>query len=230
MEEGELLPDEDIQAFWDDFEGSFGGYYDTMPESLRELTESFTERVNERYAMEVGRGIPISTVYAWVSEESDIYRKEGEVISSRRGVVFSYRLEDGVYYEYFYKPEGFQSKEVGMRVLYGLDVFRAMKDYDGVGHPVNPELQYLIRLESNVAYIKYTPEEITRELCVERSITPNGLSYIAGVPQATIKSILNGETKSPEVVTVKKLCDGFQITLAQFFDTAAFNSLEQEIQ
>ena len=69
-----------------------------------------------------------------------------------------------------------------------------------------------------------------RELCRERGITPNGLSYIAAVPQATIKSILNNETKSPEVLTIKKLCDGFEITLAQFFDTEAFNSLEQEIQ
>ena len=69
-----------------------------------------------------------------------------------------------------------------------------------------------------------------RELCRERDITPNGLSYISGVPQATIKSILNEETKSPEVLTIKKLCDGFEITLARFFDTEAFNSLEQEIK
>ena len=72
--------------------------------------------------------------------------------------------------------------------------------------------------------------ERIRELCKERGITPNGLSYIAGVPQATIKSILNSETKSPEVLTIKKLCDGFEITLAQFFDTEAFNTLEQEIK
>ena len=72
--------------------------------------------------------------------------------------------------------------------------------------------------------------ERIRELCQERRITPNGLSYIAGVPQATIKSILNGESKSPEVITIKKLCDGFEITLAQFFDTEAFNGLEQEIK
>ena len=71
--------------------------------------------------------------------------------------------------------------------------------------------------------------ERIRELCRERKITPNGLSYRAGVPQATIKSILNGETKSPEVLTIKKLCDGFEITLVQFFDTEAFHGLEQEV-
>ena len=31
------------------------------------------------------------------------------------------------------------------------------------------------------------------ELCNEREITPNALSYLAGISQSTIKSILNGE-------------------------------------
>lgn len=68
------------------------------------------------------------------------------------------------------------------------------------------------------------------ELCKERCITPNAIANISGVPQATVKSILGGESKNPGVVTIKKLCDGFEITLAQFFDTEAFNSLEQEIK
>ena len=67
------------------------------------------------------------------------------------------------------------------------------------------------------------------QLCRERAITPNGLSYIAGVSQSTIKSILNGESLNPGIVTLKKLCDGFGITLAEFFDTEEFNELEQEL-
>ena len=67
------------------------------------------------------------------------------------------------------------------------------------------------------------------ELCKERSITPNGLSNIAAVPQATIKSILNGESQNPGVVTIKKLCDGLEITLGEFFSTLEFDHLEQEI-
>ncbi len=69
-----------------------------------------------------------------------------------------------------------------------------------------------------------------RELCKEHNMTPNGLSYIAAVPQATIKSILNGESKNPGTVTIKKLCDGFEITLGEFFSTPEFDALEQEIQ
>jgi len=69
-----------------------------------------------------------------------------------------------------------------------------------------------------------------RELCNEREITPNALSYISAVPQATIKSILNGESKNPGIVTIKKLCDGFNISLLEFFSTEEFDSLDQEIK
>ena len=69
-----------------------------------------------------------------------------------------------------------------------------------------------------------------RSLCEERGITPNGLSTVSAVPQATIKSILNGESRNPGAVTIKKLCDGLEITLGEFFGTPEFDSLEQEIK
>ncbi len=68
------------------------------------------------------------------------------------------------------------------------------------------------------------------QLCRERGITPNKLSTIAAVPQATIKSILNGESQNPGAVTIKKLCDGLEITLGEFFSTPEFDELEQEIK
>ena len=72
--------------------------------------------------------------------------------------------------------------------------------------------------------------ERIRELCRERDWAPNHLSNISAVPQATIKSILNGESKNPGAVTIKKLCDGFEITLGEFFSTDMFDNLEQEIK
>lgn len=69
-----------------------------------------------------------------------------------------------------------------------------------------------------------------RELCKERGITPNGLSYISGVSQSTIKSILNGESQNPGIATIKKLCDGLNITIGEFFNTDDFNQLEQELE
>lgn len=68
------------------------------------------------------------------------------------------------------------------------------------------------------------------QLCKERNITPNKLSTISAVPQATIKSILNGESQNPGTVTIKKLCDGLEITLGEFFSTPEFDALEQEIK
>ena len=68
------------------------------------------------------------------------------------------------------------------------------------------------------------------ELCKERGITPNALSYMSGISQSTIKSILNGESKNPGIVTIKKICDGFEISLIDFFNTEEFLNLEQEIK
>ena len=61
-----------------------------------------------------------------------------------------------------------------------------------------------------------------RELCRQRGITPNGLATTSAVPQATIKSILNGESNNPGA--------GFEITLGEFFSTPEFDALEQEIK
>lgn len=76
---------------------------------------------------------------------------------------------------------------------------------------------------------KYTVDRI-RQLCKERNLTPNALSYRAGVSQSTIKSILNGESKNPGIVTLKKICDGLDITLIEFFDTPEYRELEQELK
>lgn len=64
------------------------------------------------------------------------------------------------------------------------------------------------------------------ELCEERNITPNALSYLAGISQSTVKSILNGESKNPGIVTLKKICDVLDITIVGFFDTEDYYELE----
>lgn len=64
------------------------------------------------------------------------------------------------------------------------------------------------------------------ELCEERNITPNALSYLAGIFQSTVKSILKGESKNPGTVTLKKICDGLGITIVDFFDTEDYYELE----
>ena len=68
------------------------------------------------------------------------------------------------------------------------------------------------------------------ELCRERNITVNTLANISGVPPSTIYSMLNEKSQNPGTVSIKKLCDGFEITLRQFFDSRLFDSTEQEIE
>ena len=67
------------------------------------------------------------------------------------------------------------------------------------------------------------------DLCSERNITVNKLSTLSAVTQSTVNDIVNGKAKNIGVVTIKKLCDGFGITITEFFDTYYFRSLEQEI-
>ena len=69
-----------------------------------------------------------------------------------------------------------------------------------------------------------------RELCDERNITVNKLATICGITQSTINNILSRRTTKPTVSTIKKICDGLDITLSEFFDTEYFDSLEQEIK
>lgn len=68
------------------------------------------------------------------------------------------------------------------------------------------------------------------ELCQQRDLAVNALANIAGVAPSTIYSMLNQKSRNPGVVSIKKLCDGLQITVREFFDSDLFNETEQEIQ
>ncbi len=68
------------------------------------------------------------------------------------------------------------------------------------------------------------------ELCSERNIAVNALANISGVSPSTIYSMLNQKSQNPGVVSIKKLCDGFEITVRQFFDSPLFDETEQEIK
>ena len=68
------------------------------------------------------------------------------------------------------------------------------------------------------------------QLCEERDISTYSLAIVCGVDKSTIYSILGEKSKSPQVASIKKICDGLEITLGQFFSTPEFDALEQEIQ
>jgi transcriptional regulator with XRE-family HTH domain len=64
------------------------------------------------------------------------------------------------------------------------------------------------------------------ELCDKHDLTVGGLANLCAVPPSTLKSILYCKSKNPRIVVVKMICDGLDMTLAEFFDTEYFNCLD----
>lgn len=68
------------------------------------------------------------------------------------------------------------------------------------------------------------------ELCAERGMKPNELANRAGVTPSTVYSMLDPSRRRVSITTIKKLCDGLEITLGQFFSCKIFDELDQEVQ
>lgn len=68
------------------------------------------------------------------------------------------------------------------------------------------------------------------QLCEERDISINRLANLSALAPSSLKSILYGKSKNPTIITIKMICDGLNITLAEFFTSPEFNNLEQEIK
>ena len=66
------------------------------------------------------------------------------------------------------------------------------------------------------------------KLCDDHRLTLNALANASAVPPSTLKSIINGDSKNPGIVTIKLLCDGLGISLYDFFDDETFRSVEPE--
>ena len=68
-----------------------------------------------------------------------------------------------------------------------------------------------------------------KQLCEERNIKINELAYRSGVTPSTAYSMIDPNRRDVSIVTIKKFCDGLDITLGEFFSTVEFDNLEQEI-
>jgi len=69
-----------------------------------------------------------------------------------------------------------------------------------------------------------------QQLCQERNIKYNELATLSGVTPSTVYSMMDERRKDVSAVTVKKLCDGLDISVPDFFNDPLFERLEQEIQ
>ena len=68
------------------------------------------------------------------------------------------------------------------------------------------------------------------DLCEEKHLAINALATVSGVSPSTIYSMLNEKSQNPGIVSIKKLCDGLEISVRDFFDSDLFDDLEQEIR
>ncbi len=69
-----------------------------------------------------------------------------------------------------------------------------------------------------------------QELMAQRNMRPNELATLSGVTPSTVYSMLDGRRKELTINVIKKLCDGLEITLGEFFNAKLFDELEQEIE
>ena len=69
-----------------------------------------------------------------------------------------------------------------------------------------------------------------KELCKNRGIRINELATRSGVTPSTVYSMLDPKRREISISTIKKLCDGLDMTLGEFFSTGDFDALEQEIK
>lgn len=68
------------------------------------------------------------------------------------------------------------------------------------------------------------------QLLDERNLKINELANISGVTPSTAYSMMDERRRDISIRTIKKFCDGLEITLGEFFSTQEFDSLEQEIK
>ena len=68
------------------------------------------------------------------------------------------------------------------------------------------------------------------QLCNQKNIAINALANLSGISPSTLYSVLNEKSQNPGIVTIKKLCDGLDISLREFFNADIFNDIEQEIK
>lgn len=73
-------------------------------------------------------------------------------------------------------------------------------------------------------------KECILELCQQRNLSINKLNSISGVTQSTVNNIISGRNRSTTISTIKKLCDGLDITIEEFFHSELFHNFEKELK
>ncbi len=64
------------------------------------------------------------------------------------------------------------------------------------------------------------------EICREKNISVCGAALGGGKSPSALYDLAKGRTQCPKVVTIQRFCEGAGITLAEFFDDARFDDIE----
>lgn len=68
------------------------------------------------------------------------------------------------------------------------------------------------------------------EVLKERNMRLNELANLSGITPSTVYSMMDERRKELTINVIKKLCDGLEMTLGEFFSCPIFDELEQEIR
>lgn len=79
-------------------------------------------------------------------------------------------------------------------------------------------------------HVKEAVAERFRQIMMERNIRANELATLSGVTPSSVYSMLDPHRREVTVNLVKKLCDGLEMSLGEFFTAEIFFELEQEIR
>ena len=66
-------------------------------------------------------------------------------------------------------------------------------------------------------------------ICKARNMAVNELASLAGVTPSSVYSMMDPARRNVSVVLIKKLCEGLEMSLGEFFSAPEFDELEQEI-
>ena len=68
-----------------------------------------------------------------------------------------------------------------------------------------------------------------QEILKERNMRINELANLSGITPSTVYSMMDEKRKELTINVIKKLCDGLEMTLGEFFSSPIFDELEQEV-
>ena len=66
------------------------------------------------------------------------------------------------------------------------------------------------------------------EICKEQNSNICDIALKGGMSPSAIYDIFKGRTKCSKIITIKRFCEGAEITLSEFFDKDYFNMPEDD--